>query len=216
MDHETAIRQNAAERYFLGELTGADRDQFEEHFFMCPDCAESVQDLTTFAANARAVLREPVAAPVPVWSRPAFRLSAALNVVLLLGLGYTQLMIAPELKREIAQARSPQFVQEVPILGVSRGNGSVHEIASTTQRIVFSFYLREPFRNISYELKNESGPVHLRGTLPAPPKEDTAESHFAISTVDLPPGVYDIMFLGVNTDGESPIGQSKFTIAGTR
>jgi hypothetical protein len=37
MDHETAVRMSAAERYFLGELSGDDREGFEEHLFLCPE-----------------------------------------------------------------------------------------------------------------------------------------------------------------------------------
>src|SRR5258707_14788392 len=100
MDHETAVRIGASERYLLGELTGEDRDSFEEHFFMCPECAEDVRALTVFAANAKAVFREKAEGPSPhagmLSSGRALRLSAALNVVLLLGLGYGLMRVGPE------------------------------------------------------------------------------------------------------------------------
>jgi hypothetical protein len=216
MDHETAVQLKATERYFLGELTGADREGFEEHFFMCPDCAEDVRAMTVFAANAKAVFREEAAPPVvPVGaflSSRALWLSAALNIALLSGLGYTLLKFAPQVKQELAEARAPQFVQDVPVLGVSRGDGAVREIASTTRRIVFSFYVREQFQSIAYALKDESGSVSPRVILPAPPKEDSSESHFSIPTAGLKPGVYEITFWGINGSGEIPIGQAKFKI----
>src|ERR1700730_442322 len=127
MDHEKAVQQKATERYFLGELTGADRDGFEEHFFTCPECAEDVRAMTVFAANAKAVFREEAAPPVvpmgAFLSTRALWLSAALNVVLLSGMGYTLLKFAPEMRQELAAARAPQFVQDVPVLGLSRGEG---------------------------------------------------------------------------------------------
>ena len=216
MDHETAVQLKATERYFLGELTGADREEFEEHFFTCPECAEDVRALTVFSANAKAVFREEAApASVPVGAFLSSRvlwLSAALNVALLSGLGYTLLKFAPQVKQELAEARAPQFVQDVPVLGVSRGDTAIREIASTTRRIVFSFYLREQFQNIAYELKDESGSTGPRVILPAPPKEDSSESHFSISTDGLKPGAYQIEFWGVNGAGATPIGQSKFKI----
>ena len=220
MDHETAVQQKATERYFLGELTGADRDGFEEHFFMCPECAEDVRAMTVFSANARAVFREESAPPVvpmgaflSTLSSRAFWLSAALNVVLVSGLGYTLLKVTPEMRQELAAARDPQFVQDVPVLGLSRGEVVVREIAPTTRRVVFSFYLREQFQNISYELKDASGAVGQRRSLPAPPREDSSESHLSISTAGLKPGDYEIKFWGINSSGETPIGQSKFKIA---
>jgi len=220
MDHETAVRTGAAERYFLGYLTGEDRDSFEEHYFMCPECAEDLRALTVFAANAKAVFREKAAGPAIhagiLASSQALRLSAVLNFVLLLSVGYGLLKVAPEKNRELAEARAPQFVQGVTVLGPSRGEGTVREIASTTQRIVFSFYLTRPFRNLGYEVKDESGTVRLRQILPAPPKEDTDESHLALSTAGLKAGVYEISFWGAEGRSEIPIGKSKFKIGSAR
>ena len=48
--------------------------------------------------------------------------------------------------------------------------------------------------------------------LPAPPKEESAESHLSISTAGLKPGAYEIRFWGVTEVGETAIGQSKFRI----
>src|SRR5690349_16175904 len=113
MDHETAVRTGATERYLLGQLSAEDRDSFEEHYFMCPECAEDVRTLTVFAANAKAVFREKASGPAP-YPTPytgMFRsghvlwLSAALNAVLLLGAGYVLFQVNPARKRELAEAR---------------------------------------------------------------------------------------------------------------
>jgi hypothetical protein len=216
MDHERAVHLNAAERYFLGELTGDDLEGFEEHFFTCPDCAEDVRTLSVFTANAKAIFRDQPAAPPALLLRPVLWTSAILNFGLILGLGYTLLQVTPAMLRDLAEAREPQFVQDVPVLAVARGGEALREIASTTQRIVFSFYMREPFRSISYEIKSESGVVSPRKTLAAPPEEDSAESHFSISTAGLKPGVYEIHFWGAGAAGETAIGQSKFRISAPR
>src|SRR5206468_1500556 len=71
-----------------------------------------------------------------------------LNIVLLLAAGYAFLKIEPERKREVAEARAPQFVQDVPVLGVARGPGSTRKISAATRRIVFSFYLPRQFQNL--------------------------------------------------------------------
>jgi len=211
MDHETAVKLGASERYLLGELTGEDRDSFEEHFFMCPECAEDVRALTVFAANAKAVFREKATGPAPhagMFSPGrALRLSAALNAVLLLGLGYGLIKVTPE---------KPQFVQEVAVLGPARGLDTPREIAPATKRIVFSFYLTQPFRNIRFELKDAAGVVRSTQILPAPPKEDSAESHLSLPTAALEPGAYAIQLWGVEDSREIPIGSSKFKIGPTR
>jgi hypothetical protein len=225
MDHETAIRLNATERYFLGELPAEDRDAFEEHYFECEECAADVQAMTIFAANAREVFRQersgppradPPAMPAGVLSRHrVLWISAALNLCLLAVSGYIWFGVQPQIRRELAEAKAPQFVQDVSVLGVARGPGDLREIAAATRRIVFSFYLREPFQSFAYQLKPESGPVQPRQTLPAPPKEDSAESHLSISTAGLEPGVYEIAIWGINGVVETPVGQSKFRLAAT-
>src|SRR4051812_12039048 len=196
MDHETAVQTGATERYLLGELTGEDRDRFEEHYFMCPECGEDVRALSVFAANAKAVFREEAAGPAThagvLFSGRVLWLSAALNAVLLLGVGYGLLKDRPEMKRELAEARAPQFVQEVPVLGVARGPANARAISPAVRRIVFSFYLARPFQSIGYELKDASGAVRARQVLPTPPRQDSGESHISLSTQDLKAGAYAI------------------------
>jgi hypothetical protein len=51
--HEEAVDTMAAERYVLGELHETEREQFEEHFFSCPECAQDVRDLTTLTTAAK-------------------------------------------------------------------------------------------------------------------------------------------------------------------
>src|SRR5262249_11424648 len=141
MDHETSVRMKAPERYILGELTGADRDSFEEHFFECPECAEDVRALTVFRANARAIFQDGDTTPVvpagALLANRALWFSAMLNGVLAIGLGIALFKGAPEKRRELADARAPQFVQNIPVLEVARGADTPWGIASTTRNVVF-------------------------------------------------------------------------------
>jgi len=43
MDHSEALRLQAAERYVLGELSPELREQYEEHYFTCEECASDVK-----------------------------------------------------------------------------------------------------------------------------------------------------------------------------
>ena len=58
MDHQTALSSQAVERYTLDELASPEREEFEEHYFTCEDCAAALQEYEVFAANARAVFTE--------------------------------------------------------------------------------------------------------------------------------------------------------------
>lgn len=57
MDHLEAVRLRAAERYVLKQLTAAEADAFEEHFFSCPECAEEVRWIAMFEDNARKAVK---------------------------------------------------------------------------------------------------------------------------------------------------------------
>ncbi len=65
MEHTQAIQLKAAERYVLGELPRDLREQYEEHFFSCVECAEEVNLAAAFVENSRAAMgSEPVLPPV--------------------------------------------------------------------------------------------------------------------------------------------------------
>jgi hypothetical protein len=96
MEHDEATRSHAAERYVAHELSPAERDAFEEHFFDCRQCADDVRFELTFTANVRAVSRAQWAAPrAGFWEtwrdrlrlRPVLTFSVAANFVLAAGLG---------------------------------------------------------------------------------------------------------------------------------
>src|SRR5260370_5509305 len=58
MDHNEAIQLQAAVKYVLGELSQVQRDEYEEHYFDCGECAVDIKALATFADTAREVLRQ--------------------------------------------------------------------------------------------------------------------------------------------------------------
>ena len=62
MDHQQATQRTAVEKYLLDELTGEERDQFEEHFFDCQECATDLRATAGFMAAAK---NEFKANPVP-------------------------------------------------------------------------------------------------------------------------------------------------------
>ncbi|MDE3199255.1 MAG: zf-HC2 domain-containing protein [Acidobacteriota bacterium] len=124
----------AAERYLLGELSAADAEKFELHYFECPQCAAAVENGEAFLANARAWFHrpEPAAQPEPkrtgnfawaafaAWLRPAFAIPvmAALAAIAI----YQGLVVIPGLYRVLNPARSLPAVQ---LIGASRGEATV-------------------------------------------------------------------------------------------
>jgi hypothetical protein len=70
MDHATATDSQATERYLLGELSAAEADAFEDHYFDCAECADDlrvgVQVMSGGRGLAREAPRETVAPVVPI------------------------------------------------------------------------------------------------------------------------------------------------------
>src|ERR1700740_3066472 len=112
MEHIQAIQLKAAERYVLGELPSDLREQYEEHFFSCVECAEELSLAAAFIENSRAAMgSEPVMPPVrlPVtgaqraaatdWFGALLRPSFAVPVfaALLLLVAYQTFLVIPRL-----------------------------------------------------------------------------------------------------------------------
>jgi hypothetical protein len=119
MEHTQAIQLMAAERYVLGELPRDLREQYEEHFFSCAECAEEVNLAAAFVENSRAAMGSepvmpPVRLPVTMAQRPAaggwfgafLRPSFAVPVfaALLMLVAYQTFLVIPRLKGTAAQS----------------------------------------------------------------------------------------------------------------
>ena len=158
MDHEDAIRLQAAQQYVAGELPPDERDAFEEHFFECPECAEEVRWEQIFAANLRAVERERAAdlhqsSFRRFWNnwlvpRPVLAFSLAANFVLALGFVYVFLTGRP--------GGGPQFIPSYYAPGPVRGEIRVLPPGATTLAVHFP-PPAQPVSSYSYELTDSAG-----------------------------------------------------------
>jgi len=109
MEHSEAIQLMAAEKYLLDELSADVRDEFEEHLFVCHECAMDMRTASVFLEQGKAVLAEPEVATVIekeksrpglfAWWRPAFAIPAM--AALLLVIGYQNLVTLPQLTRSL-------------------------------------------------------------------------------------------------------------------
>jgi hypothetical protein len=114
MDHNEAIKEMAAERYLLNELTPDLRDAFEEHVFNCPECALDLRAGSAFVNLAKGelpglVAASPSSSPAeptrPIkrkfdwqsWLRPAFVVPAFAALLALVS--YQNLSTIPSLRK---------------------------------------------------------------------------------------------------------------------
>lgn len=236
MDHETAIRLQAAERYVSGELPETERDQFEEHFFECAICAEEVSFEQIFAANTRAVLREE-AAVVPAaalphdrvttsgkagswfsldwlslgWLRPAFAASAFANVALLALGCYQALQVVPHLRAQLEDAETPQLTAAIAVPTLVRGDAKLIQVPASVRVIPLSFALPRPFSQYAYELSQEGGKVRISNSVPAPAAA-AEELLLAVPTAKLEAGIYRVVFSGLDGSNRIEIGSCRLQV----
>ncbi len=140
MDHSEALRTKAAERYLLGEMRPSDRDEYEEHFFGCMECAEEVQAAAAFIDNARDALASPGIGAIPAnqiatasarrssawlnwFLRPAFAVPAM--ALLLLIAGYESAYVIPHMRSDLQNATAPQTLPVLSLLSANSRGGEV-------------------------------------------------------------------------------------------
>ena len=175
MDHQEAIGLSAAERYLLGELSPLERDDFEEHYFNCHECATEVRLTSHFLDGARKELVHSQTArhvrPAPKGSfigdwlallwKPAFLGPVA--ALLLLFVGYQNVVVYPHLARTVAQLRQPAVLTAVSLISASvRGAGGRLQVSGNpNQPVLLAVDIpgEERFGSYVCELVTTSGTV---------------------------------------------------------
>jgi hypothetical protein len=175
MNHDEAIRLKAAEKYLLGELSAELRDQYEDHYFGCPECAQDVRTGAVFVDNARDVLVPPSvtelgakhqpASPGGWWAtllRPAFAVLAL--ALLLLVAGYQNAVTIPHLKTALSQSDVAQTLPSFSLIsGNSRGGAPL--AISVPAGKPFSLFVDIPpkgsYASYVCEFQTESGTPEL-------------------------------------------------------
>jgi hypothetical protein len=224
MEHTEAIDTGAAERYALGEMSESERDQYEEHFFDCPDCAEEVRSAALFLENAGALARDGeipkedvkervVVLPRASWSWKSLffpmPLGAAAALVLLLGgpAAYLAFVKVPQLEQARAEAES---IQAAPwhFLSVSRSEPQVVRVTAA-QRMIGLTLTRSGTRTFPFyscEVRDASGRVVESNVIPAPPQG--GELSIVVPTGKLQPGAHVIAVAGLESPSGRPAADS--------
>lgn len=210
MDHDTATESKAPERYALGELAGAERDAFEEHFAGCEPCMSEVLTISAFAANARAVFRERAAAPVRSEAPPRgwswrFRWQIAIPAFAAAALAafaiYQNSVTIPGL-------RAPQaFMPAVALDGVTRSS-----LPQVPAGAPLHFQMAVPpgaANRVWAELTSTTGSVLSAGWINLPPNGDVLDVYFPLK-VDS--GRYTIVIRTAQTGG-AELTRNRFEVA---
>lgn len=222
MDHNMVVRQKIAEKYLLNELDSEARNEFEEHIFDCPECALDVQAGVQFAEQAKIVLAEKVE-PAPnvavpavapgtpgwfAWLRPSF--AAPVLALLLVVVGYQNLVIYPQLKRALSR---PQVLPWASINTRTRG-ASTPVITAARGGSFLLFVNIPPDSHYSYyiaDLYNPAGKLEWSLTIPANSAEDSWPVQVPAGNRES--GTYTLAVRGTSATGESQeIGRASFEL----
>jgi anti-sigma factor RsiW len=220
MEHETATRNQAVERYVLGEMPLEERESFEAHFFDCPECADDVRTTVAFVANARAVLREeplPVAKPVRnkerqgwlTWIRPVAWAPALAGVLVAIA-GYESFVAMP-LRRQLAAALEPRQVVTQLLRGETRAEPTQLQ---SEQENVLSLEVESAGKPTGYVATVVSaGSGAIAHTIPAVAPGDDQPLTIVIHARSLRPGRYtvEVRAVGGSKPGEE-VGRYPFEV----
>jgi hypothetical protein len=223
MDHNAVVRQKMTERYLLDELDPEVRDEFEEHYFDCPECARDIRAGSEFVEQSKLVLgecSEPVSIRMTVrnsnsvrggrfaWLRP--QLSIPLLALLLFVVGYQNLVMYPKLKAALVQPRV------LPWASVAVGTwGGATTPITVPQGMGFLLFVRIPpdgtYTQYTSDLYNPSGKLEWSLTFPANPGQD--QWPVQVPGANRASGSYKISVRGITAAGESTnVGSASFEL----
>jgi hypothetical protein len=231
MEHAEAQQMRAVERYALGDLSVSEVEDFERHFFDCPQCSEELRLLCVLQDNARAVFieqssapslspattEEPVATPakrpqaespartVRWWQGWAVAWPALAMLVVAVFLGYQ----AGERK-----TGEPQAVNAYPLHSPSRGTEALVSPATGAQ--FYTLYMDRSWDTdfASYRAVVRDDPGHTgqgagqssgagseRISMPLAKPEQGGTIYVLLPAHALPGGRYVIQILGKDASG---------------
>jgi Putative zinc-finger len=215
MDHAEAVRSKAAERYLLGEMTPSAREEYEEHFFGCVECAQDVQAGAVFVDAARDVLGSEGISAMPVkperkpslWTlilRPAFAIPAM--ALLLFVVGYQNLRTIPQMRSEVARSNSAQVPEMFSLLGANSRGGETLEVTVPRDR-EFGFYVdipsSEQFSYYTLGIESDGGRTGLSSEVSAQEAKETV--HFVAPPSRLSSGKYSLVVRGYDPQKSSTV-----------
>jgi anti-sigma factor RsiW len=173
MTHDDAVQTLAAERYLLEEMSEAERDRFEEHYFDCEECADDVRLGARVHDEVKASGAVTQARTIPFakpekrrtsW-RPMTALPWAAAAALALTVGYQNTVTVPALRSMSA----PQALSPVTLRGATRGAAPVVRIAAGQAFVaVTADLVAEATGEIAYSVRDVAGSTVVSGLAPAP------------------------------------------------
>lgn len=207
MNHEEAIRSEAAAGYLLGDLPAAEREAFEEHFFDCRECGDAVRAGATMLATGREVVESDSSFRRFRTLKAALSGAAAAAIVVIAAY---QTAVIPRL-----QSRATPPVMEIlrptdAVVGASRGEASEEQTIRFNGDETLVLYRDIPdeprFSQYQVEIRTAAGEVLKTADVSEELTRRLVSSGelISISVRPLPAGRYVLAIRGVREDGNRP------------
>ena len=212
MDHSNALATQAAERYLLGELPADEAEEFESHYFECPQCALAVESGDQFIA----AVREGIPAGAQASPNPQPRTSlwdsmAAFFRQPVFGLAMAALLAAVAIYQGtivIPGLQQPRALPAFQLIGASRTDDQKLTVPAGSQFISLSADIPPEFHFRSYLCK-----VFRDGkevfSIASPPPDDGHPVAILVPADKLKPGKQELRIFGEGADG-NPISTYPF------
>lgn len=214
MDHSETLRLQAAEKYVLGELPARVRNEYEDHYFECQECATDVAMTASFVEGSRSVFRAEGPARIKAtrftlaidrafaWLRPAFVIPILTLLVLLVG--FQNVSTIPHLRSAASSAMKVQDGDFVSLVGAdTRAEGirlfRIHRHRAAILEIDIPRV--NEFASYVCDLQDETGRSLYRQRVPA--HEARASVHFIVPRGGLQPGKYAVI---ISSEGPTDSG----------
>jgi len=206
MDHSEAVRLQAAEKYVLGELPQAIREEYEEHYFDCTECALDLKAAVVFVDTSREVLRSEKEKSVEIdrvpepgewfsWIKPW--VAVPTFAALLLLLGYQSFVTVPRVKEQAASDAAQILFNSYPLRGVNTAGEDGRTLSIRPEEAFLLNFDFVPTRSFdSYIAQLEDGEGHTLLQLRIAGGNANREAHLPIPARMLHPGKYILAFYG--------------------
>jgi hypothetical protein len=212
MNHTEAVNMQAADRYLLGELSESESSDFEEHYFVCVECAAELESGAILVENTRAALEEMRPAPVQASAfqrllanlrKPLFAIPSFATCMLACVCAYQAFLLIPQLKQEAAAGKTAMALPSFALAGRTRGAEATLKAPRAASFIAVAFDPdpQMPYPQYRCELQDAGGKTLL--TVMAAPPSAGEPVTILLPARELKAGNYRLAVAGVQPDGKT-------------
>ena len=208
MDHIEAVQLQAAEKYVLGELAPELREQFEEHYFDCAECAKDLKALATFVTASRMIFKETeFSAQAPShevpreranwfrWFRPAISVPAI--AILAAIISFQNAVTIPSARKHAATQTSAEvYESSYRLQGATRGGNITKVMIRPNESFAldFDFTPAQVFPRYKGSVVDSSG--HAVRTFEITGEQTNKELHLVVPGGIVHRGNYELVVVG--------------------